>query len=95
MDIATFTTIATSTAVATSTANLNEVPEWFSYTVDIILILVFLFIIFFVKPDENLKKEVTSEGDEQPNPLEQVLKTDSKEESETDTNTSDDVEHRD
>lgn len=79
MDIATFTVIATSTAVATSTANLNEVPEWFSYTVDIILILVFLFILFFVKPDENLRKEVADEGEEQPNPLEQVLKTDSDE----------------
>ena len=77
MEIATFTSIATSTVAALSTANLNEVPEWFSYTVDIILILVFLFILFFVKPDENLKKEATEE--EGPNPLEQVLKTDSAE----------------
>ena len=81
MEIATYTAIATSTMVATSTPQLNEVPEWFSYTVDIILILVFLFIFFFVKPDENLKKEVTEE--EGPNPLEQVLKTDSTEETET------------
>ena len=43
MEIASFTSIATSTVVATSTAKLNDVPEWFSYTVDIILILVFLF----------------------------------------------------
>ena len=92
MDIATYTAIATST-VATSTANINEVPEWFSYTVDIILVLIFLFILFFVKPDENLKKEVTEE--EGPNPLEQVLKTDSAEGSETDSNAGDDVEQRD
>ena len=93
MEIATFTSIATSTVVATSTAKLNDVPEWFSYTVDIILILVFLFILFFVKPDENLKKEDTAE--EEPNPLEKVLKTDSKEESESDTNVGNDAEQRD
>lgn len=94
MEIATYTAIATSTMVATSTPQLNEVPEWFSYTVDIILILVFLFIFFFVKPDENLKKVATEEDG--PNPLEQVLKTDSKEESETDAdaNAGDDVEQR-
>ena len=72
---------------------MNDVPEWFSYTVDIILILVFLFILFFVKPDENLKKEDTAE--EEPNPLEKVLKTDSKEESESDTNVGNDAEQRD
>ncbi len=93
MEIATFTSIATSTVVATSTAKLNDVPEWFSYTVDIILILVFLFILFFVKPDENLKKEDIAE--EEPNPLEKVLKTDSKEESESDTNVGNDAEQRD
>ena len=93
MEIASFTSIATSTVVATSTAKLNDVPEWFSYTVDIILILVFLFILFFVKPDENLKKEDSAE--EEPNPLEKVLKTDSKEESETDTKAGDDAELRD
>ena len=94
MEIATYTAIATSTLVATSTPQLNEVPEWFSYTVDIILILVFLFILFFVKPDENLKKEATAE-EEGPNPLEQVLKTDSTEEPEPDVNAGDDVEQRD
>ena len=93
MEIATFTSIATSTVVATSTAKLNDVPEWFSYTVDIILILVFLFILFFVKPDENFKKEDIAE--EEPNPLEKVLKTDSKEESESDTNVGNDAEQRD
>lgn len=92
MEIATYTAIATSTVVATSTAKLNEVPEWFSYAVDIILILVFLFILFFVKPDENLKKATEEEG---PNPLEQVLKTDSPEETETDDNAGNDVEQRD
>ena len=78
MEIATYTAVATSTLVATSSANLNEVPEWFSYTVDIILILVFLFILFFVKPDENIQKKSTEEYE--PNPLEQILKTDSSEE---------------
>ncbi|MBR4569172.1 MAG: hypothetical protein IKO19_00685 [Candidatus Riflebacteria bacterium] len=94
MEIATYTAIATSTLVATSTAKLNDVPEWFSYAVDIILVLIFLFILFFVKPDEKLKKEAASE-EEGPNPLEQVLKTDSAEGSETDSNAGDDVEQRD
>ena len=93
MEIASTTLIATATAIASSSANINEVPEWFSYTVDIILILVFLFILFFVKPDENLKKEDTAE--EEPNPLEKVLKTDSKEESKSDTNVGNDAEQRD
>ena len=84
MEIASTTLIATATAIASSSANINEVPEWFSYTVDIILILIFLFILFFVKPDENLKKDVTEE--EAPNPLEQVLKTDSKEDIESEAN---------
>ena len=81
MEIATNTAIATSTIVATSTAKLNEVPEWFSYTVDIALILIFLFILFFVKPEkssDSIKEELSE--DEKPNPLEQVLKTDSTEE---------------
>ena len=98
MELATQTLIAsTSMAVASTTAKVpQEVSPWFSYTVDIILILIFLYILFFIKPDENLKKEATEE--EGPNPLEQVLKTDSKEESETDSdvdaNVGDDVEQR-
>ena len=93
MEIATQTLIASTTAIATSTANIPEVSPWFSYIVDIILILVFLFILFFVKPNETPKEELSEE--EKPNPLEKVLKTDSKEESESDTNVVDDAEQRD
>ena len=80
MEIATQTIIAsTSMAVASSTANVTqEVSPWFSYTVDILLIITFLYILLFVKPNKNI--EELSE-DEKPNPLEQVLKTDSEEES--------------
>lgn len=74
--------IATATVLASSTASLNEVPEWISYIVDIILILIFLFILFFVKPKTDAEVELTDE--EKPNPLEQVLQTDSEEESKSD-----------
>ena len=82
MDIATNTLIATATAVASSSVNVPEVSPWVNYIVDIILIIAFLFIFFFVKPDENPKKEVPEE--EAPNPLEQVLKTDSSNEAQSD-----------
>ncbi len=64
-----------SMTLATSPVSLNnEVPESVSYIVDVVFILVFLFILFFVKPKEEPKEELTEE--EKPNPLEQVLRTD-------------------
>ena len=91
MDIATNTLIATATSVASATSQIPEVPAWYSYIVDIIFILLFLFVLFFIKPVKT--EELTEE--EKPNPLEQVLKTDSPEETETDDNAGNDVEQRD
>ena len=82
--------IATATVLASSTATLNEVPEWMSYIVDIILIVIFLFILFFVKPQKDAEVELTDE--EKPNPLEQVLQTDMEDEKNTESKSSDNLE---
>lgn len=77
VSVATTTTTGT---IATSSPKLKEVPESFSFAVDIIFILLFFFVLFFIKPKEVPVEELTEE--EKPNPLEQVLRTDSVEESE-------------
>ena len=67
--------IATSaTTLASSSAKIPDVPEGVSYIVDIIFVLLFLFVLFFVKPKDNPEDELTEE--EKPNPLERVLRTD-------------------
>ncbi len=71
------TIIATSSVVASSPIKFKEVPESFSYSVDIVLIVIFLVIFLFVKPKDLQKEELTEE--EKPNPLEKVLRTDSDE----------------
>ena len=72
--------LSTSTGVASSPLPLktNEVPESFSYIVDVILVIAFLLIVYFTKPQDNKENELTEE--EKPNPLEQVLRTDPVEE---------------
>ena len=67
--------------VATVSVKLKEVPESFSYAVDIIFILLFFFVLFFIKPKANSAADELTE-EEKPNPLELVLRTDSVEESE-------------
>ncbi|MBP5470835.1 MAG: hypothetical protein J6Z11_16515 [Candidatus Riflebacteria bacterium] len=67
--------------VSTTSPKLKEVPESFSYAVDIIYILLFFFVLFFIKPKANSAADELTE-EEKPNPLEQVLRTDSVEESE-------------
>ena len=67
--------------VATVSVKLKEVPESFSYAVDIIYILLFFFVLFFIKPKANSAADELTE-EEKPNPLELVLRTDSVEESE-------------
>ena len=39
--------------VSTTSPKLKEVPESFSYAVDIIYILLFFFVLFFIKPKAN------------------------------------------
>lgn len=68
----------TTVTLATSSPKLKDVPESFSFAVDIIYILLFFFVLFFIKPKEVSVEELTEE--EKPNPLEQILKTDSVEE---------------
>ncbi len=72
--------LSTSTGVASSPLPLKtkEVPESFSYIVDVILVIAFLLIVYFTKPQDNKENELTEE--EKPNPLEQVLRTDPVEE---------------
>ena len=70
----------TSETIATSSPRLKEVPESFSFAVDIIFILLFFFVLIFIKPKKVPVEELTEE--EKPNPLEQVLKTDPEEEAE-------------
>ena len=71
-------TATTTTSIATSSAKFKEVPESFSYMMDGVFIILFLIVFFFMKPDKNLEKELPEE--EKPNPLEQVLRTDSENE---------------
>lgn len=78
VSVATTTTTGT---IATSSPKLKEVPESFSFAVDIIFILLFFFVLFFIKPKANSAADELTE-EEKPNPLEQVLRTDSVEESE-------------
>ena len=73
--IATATVIASNTVLATATQQIKQVPEWFSYIVDIALAIIFLAILLFTKPEENKTEELTPE--EMPNELEKVLRTDS------------------
>lgn len=58
---------------------MNEVatPEWVHYIGDVMFLLLFLVVLFFFKAEpEDLEQE---NEEEQPNPLEKVLVTDSEE----------------
>lgn len=66
--------IATGAAVASGAAQIHEVSPWFSYSVDILLAVLFFAILFFTKPGKDTREELTPE--EMPNELEKVLKTD-------------------
>lgn len=68
----TTTIIATAAAVASVTKQVSQVPEWFSYMVDIGIALVFLFVLFFTKAEP--QQETSQE--EMPNELEKVICTD-------------------
>lgn len=81
--ISTEVTNATNTLNASGTTAVKEVSPWFSYIIDILLIAIFLFLWFFVKPEKNPEENLTEE--EKPNPLEQVLRTDPVEEEEKET----------
>lgn len=68
--VATATALASGTAVAT-----GETPEWFSYIIDGLFLLAFLYVYFFTKPVE-AKPEDELTDEEKPNELEKVLRTD-------------------
>lgn len=77
---ATATIVASTTSVASATKQIPEVSPWVSYGVDIVLVIVFLYILLFTKAEKTNGEELTPE--EMPNELEQVIRTDP-EESET------------
>lgn len=66
--------IATATAVASATNKIPEISPWVSYSVDIVLALLFIFLLFYNKLAPDSEEELTPE--EMPNELEQVLRTD-------------------
>ena len=63
----------------------NEAPLWVTYGVDALLLLVFLFILLFIKPAPPAKED---EDDQAPNPLEKMLVTDDEAETISDENQS-------
>ncbi len=56
-------------------ATLNEIetPVWVKYAGDIFYLLVFLVILFFVKPEKDTENSLEDDQSESPNPLETML----------------------
>lgn len=73
--------IATAPITASSTApTASQSPIWFTYGVDIALLILFLVVYFFVNPEEAETQEIIEE--KQPNQLEKIPTTDPVEEKE-------------
>lgn len=54
----------------------TEAPVWVKYAGDIFFLILFLVIFFFIKPDQKIDHDESSDtGPEAPNPLEAMLVT--------------------
>ncbi len=91
VNTATTTVVASTTSVASATKQIPEVSPWVSYGVDIVLVIVFLYILLFTKAEKTNGEELTPE--EMPNELEQVIRTDP-EDSETEATEAETVEKK-
>ncbi len=52
-----------------------ETPLWVTYGADIFFLVLFLVVFFFMKPAPDSETEASSDGSEEPNPLEKILVT--------------------